>query len=311
MTDWRPTASLDALQARAGLYRTIRDFFQQRQVLEVDTPALARHGVTDVNIECIPVPGYGYLQSSPEYHMKRLLAAGSGAIYQISKVFRDGERGRKHNPEFTLLEWYRPGFSLQQLIDETLALLAQVLPGKPVRQVPFRELFRQVTGLDPLTASSRQLQQCAQQHSQLPMLSRNELVDWLMACVVEPALPGDALTVITDFPGWAAALAQTRDDDDGEQVAARFEIYAGSIELANGYQELLDAHEQAERFRRDQAHRQQLGRAAMTPDSWLLDALRAGLPACCGVALGVERLLMAQHGYPDIADVLSFPSGNA
>ena len=158
MTDWRPSASLVALQARASLYRQVRDFFQARNVLEVDTPALAQHGVTDLHIDCIAVPGYGFLQSSPEYHMKRLLAAGSGSIYQISKVFRDGEAGRKHNPEFTLLEWYRTGFSLQQLIDESIALLQPLLSPASVQQLSFRDIFRRVTGLDPLTASQQALQ---------------------------------------------------------------------------------------------------------------------------------------------------------
>ena len=311
MTDWRPTASLAALQARASLYRQVRDFFQARNVLEVDTPALARHGVTDLHIDCIAVPGYGFLQSSPEYHMKRLLAAGSGSIFQISKVFRDGEAGRKHNPEFTLLEWYRTGFSLQQLIDESIALLQPLLSPASVQQFSFRDIFRRVTGLDPLTASQQALQECAQQHSELPMLAKTELVDWLMACVVEPALPADSLTVITDFPGWAAALAQTRTDHDGETVAERFEIYAGQLELANGYHELRDVSEQEKRFAADQQLRAQHARQRRDADPHLLAALQHGLPECSGVAIGLDRVLMAQLGTQNIADVMAFPNDRA
>lgn len=311
MTDWRPTARLAALQARASLYRQVRDFFQARNVLEVDTPALARHGVTDLHIDCIAVPGYGFLQPSPEYHMKRLLAAGSGSIYQISKVFRDGEAGRKHNPEFTLLEWYRTGFSLQQLIDESVALLQLLLSPASIQQFSFRDIFKRVTGLDPLTASQQALQDCAQQHSELPVLGKAELVDWLMACVVEPSLPANQLTVITDFPGWAAALAQTRQDSDGEIIAERFEIYAGQLELANGYHELRDACEQQQRFTRDQQLRAQQNRKPMDADENLLAALQHGLPDCSGVAIGLDRVLMAQLGAQTIAEVIAFPNDRA
>lgn len=311
MTDWRPSASLAALQARASLYRQVRDFFQARNVLEVDTPALAQHGVTDLHIDCIAVPGYGFLQSSPEYHMKRLLAAGSGSIYQINKVFRDGEAGRKHNPEFTLLEWYRTGFSLQQLIDESIALLQPLLSPASVQQFSFRDIFRRVTGLDPLTASQQALQDCAQRYSTLPTLTKAELVDWLMACVVEPSLPENQLTVITDFPGWAAALAQTRQDSDGEMVAERFEIYAGQLELANGYHELHDATEQEKRFALDQQLRAQHDRNEMDADQHLLAALQHGLPDCSGVAIGLDRVLMAQLGAQTIAEVIAFPNDRA
>lgn len=311
MTDWRPTASLAAVQARASLYRQVRDFFQARNVLEVDTPALARHGVTDLHIDCIAVPGYGFLQSSPEYHMKRLLAAGSGSIYQISKVFRDGEVGRKHNPEFTLLEWYRTDFSLQQLIDESVLLLQQLLSLTSVQQFSFRDLFRHVIGLDPLVTSQQALQEYAQQHGELPALGKTELVDWLMACVVERSLPANQLTVITDFPGWAAALAQTREDTDGAIIAERFEIYAGQLELANGYHELRDATEQEKRFALDQQLRAQHHRNAMDTDRHLLAALQHGLPECSGVAVGLDRVLMAQLGTQSIADVIAFPNDRA
>jgi elongation factor P--(R)-beta-lysine ligase len=311
MTDWRPATPREAIAARASLLRTLRAFFDARDVLEVDTPCLARHGVTDRHIQCIAVPGYGFLQSSPEYHMKRLLAAGSGPIWQISKVFRDGEAGRRHNPEFTLLEWYRPGFSLDQLIEECVALLAPLLSLASVHRYRFREVFAHHCGLDPLTAPVEALTARAADNGAPAGLDRAGLVDWLMATVVEPALPADALTIIDDFPGWAAALARTRRDSDGEWVAARFEIYAGGYELANGYHELVDADEQAERFEQDRRWRREQQLPDMAPDTALLAALQQGLPDCCGVAMGVDRLLMVQLRTDDIRTLIPFPSDRA
>ncbi len=308
MTDWRPATAREALAARASLLAHIRAFFAQRDVLEVETPCLARHGVTDLHIQCIEVPGYGFLQSSPEYHMKRLLAAGSGAIWQISKVFRHGEAGRRHNPEFSLLEWYRPGFSLDELIDECVALLSPLLKPETVIRHQFRDVFRQHTGLDPLTASASELALRAQQNGAPGDLDKPALVDWLMATVVEPALPKDALVVVDDFPGWAAALACKRQDHDGEWVAQRFEIYCGGYELANGYHELTDATEQAARFQRDRQLRQQHGLRDMAADPQLLAALEHGLPDCSGVAIGLDRVLMAQLGVGDIRELLAFPA---
>ena len=307
MSDWQPTASLEAMKARAELLRTARAFFAARDVLEVDTPQLAHYGVSDPHIQCIPVSGYGYLQSSPEYHMKRLLAAGSGPIYQICKAFRDGEAGNRHNPEFTLLEWYRPGFVLKDLIDECLALFAELFPGATSQRYHFRALFHHVTGLDPLTTDDQQLIACAETHGAPDGLDKTAAVDFLMATKVEPALPADQLTVVNDFPGWAAALAQTHQDRDGVSVAKRFEIYYRGLELANGYQELTDAREQRQRFARDNALRQQHALPEMDADPYLLAAMEAGLPTCSGVAMGVERLLMAQQTRPRISDTLTFP----
>lgn len=310
MTTWRPTATVAALRARANLYRHIREFFQARDVLEVATPVVGAHGVTDPHVPCIEVPGYGWLQPSPEYHMKRLLAAGSGPIWQLSPVFRDDERGRRHNPEFTLLEWYRPGFDLDQLIAECVALLQPLLASSDVRRVSFRELFREVTGADPLTDPMETLQQCAGDTAP-GTLDRPGMVDWLMATRVEPALPKDVLTVVHAFPGWAAALAQKTRDEDGAELAYRFEIYGGGYELANGYLELRDHAEQARRFAEDRERRRAAGLRDMSPDDNLLAALEAGLPSCAGVAMGVERLLMVRLGTDDIADVLTFPADRA
>jgi len=311
VSDWQPTASIEAIKARAELLRSVRAFFDARKVLEVDTPQLARHGVSDLHIQCIPVPGYGYLQSSPEYHMKRLLASGSGPIYQICKAFRDGEAGGRHNPEFTMLEWYRPGFSLQDLVDECLALFAKLFSGAPSQTYSFRRLFLQVTRLDPLTASDAELVACAERHGAPQGLGKTAAVDYLMATKVEAALPAEQLSVVTDFPGWAAALAQTHEDKDGALLARRFEIYYRGLELANGYQELTDPDEQRQRFEQDNSLRKQHGLPPMDADSFLLDAMDAGLPACSGVAMGMERLMMAQHDTSRIEDVLTFPCHRA
>lgn len=310
MTDWRPTASLTALRARADLYQYIREFFRARDVLEVSTPLLGARGVTDLHVPCIEVPGYGWLQPSPEYHMKRLLAAGSGPIWQLGPVFRHGERGRRHNPEFTLLEWYRPGFSLEALIDECVALLSPLLSPGSTRRVTYRGLFREVLDLDPITAPLEALQRAAGA-SAPEDLDRTALVDWLMAGPVEDALPRDSLTVVYDFPGWAAALSHKAKDEDGQDIARRFEIYSGGYELANGYLELNDSREQAARFEQDRQRRAELTLPDMAPDESLLAALDHGLPDCAGVAVGIERILMAQLGTEHIADVLTFPSDRA
>lgn len=309
MTDWTPTAGDRARRARARLYRDIRNFFDEHDVLEVETPAVASHGVTDPQIECIPVPGSGFLQSSPEYHMKRLLAAGSGPIYQIARVFRSGEQGRRHNPEFTLLEWYQPGFTLTELVDECLSLLEQVLNVSGRENWRYRQLFQRELGLDPLTADTAELAECArQQDAAPPVTERQPLLDWLLASHIEPALPKDRLVVVRDFPPDAAALARIEPDpDDNQPVAQRFEVFFGGYELANGYNELIDPHEQAQRFERDRQIRAERGQPDRRTDPFLLDALAAGLPACSGVALGLDRVLMCQLGVDDIAEVLNFP----
>jgi lysyl-tRNA synthetase class 2 len=306
VTDWQPTASLEAIKARAELLSTVRAFFAARDVLEVDTPQLAHYGVSDPHIQCIAVPAYGYLQSSPEYHMKRLLAAGSGPIYQICKAFRDGEAGSRHNPEFTMLEWYRPGFALDDLVQECLALFAELFPRAQSRTYRFRDLFRHVTGLDPLTANDSDLIAHAESRGAPKGLNKTAAVDYLMATRVEDALPDEQLSVVTDFPGWAAALAQTHEDEDGATVARRFEIYYRGLELANGYQELTDAAEQKWRFEKDNALRQKQGLNVMEADPYLLAAMEHGLPACSGVAMGVERLLMSKRRITGIEEVLSF-----
>lgn len=309
--DWRPAAPAAALAARARLNRRIRAFFEARGVLEVETPLLARHGVTDPHIDCIPVPGAGFLQSSPEYHMKRLLAAGSGPIYQITRAFRDGEQGPRHNREFSMLEWYRPGFDMEALIDECLALFDELLNEPDHERWRYREIFHAVTGLDPLTTSTQALERTGRTADAPAGLDRQALLDWLLATRVEPALPVDKLVVIHDFPPAAAALSRIEPDRDGEPVARRFEVFHGGRELANGYEELTDAAEQARRFAGDRQQRRASGRPEREEDPWLLAALEAGLPSCAGVAVGLDRLLMARLGTDDIAGVIAFPADRA
>lgn len=308
--DWQPAASVQALKARANLMRAVRAFFDARGVLEVHTPGLAAHAVTDEHIDAIEVPGYGWLQTSPEYHMKRLLAAGSGPIWQLAPAWRQGERGGRHNPEFSLLEWYRPGFDLDALIDECADLLGPLL-NAPLHRVRFRELFQTVTGLDPLTAAPAALVARAGEAGAPDGLDFRQAVDYLMAVAVEPAMDPAVITAVTDFPGWAAALAQTGTDTDGAPIAQRFELYHRHLELANGYRELLDANEQARRFGEDNARRRAAGKPAMTADPYLLAALQAGLPPCSGVALGVERLQMLISGAARIDAVIAFPIDRA
>jgi len=314
MNNWRPGADRAALKERAGLLATIRRFFAERDVLEVDTPLLASHGVTDPAIEALRATGPvlatpRFLQTSPEFAMKRLLAAGSGAIYQLGKAFRDGEVGSRHNPEFTLLEWYRPGFSLEALMDEVAELVLQCLDRGPIghRVYRYRDLFTDQLGVDPFTASGRDLAGLAR--SRLDCgdleLDRDAWLDLLMSHCVEPALAGDDLAFITDYPPSQAALARTV-QRDGQTVAARFELYVDGLEIANGYHELLDAGELERRAQQDNLRRSAQGQEMRELDPRLLQAMSAGLPDCSGVALGVDRLLMRRLGVADIDAVIPF-----
>lgn len=312
---WQPCASLATLQQRAALFRTIRAFFEARDVLEVDTPLLSRCGVTDLHLENLVtrISRYPdqefYLQTSPEYAMKRLLAAHGVSIYQLGKVFRDDEVGRFHNPEFTMLEWYRIGFQMPALIAEVVDLLHQVLGNYTVHQLTYQQAFLHYLTVDPLTATVAELQACLSQYEHVADLAcrendRDTLLQLALALIIEPQFDAKAITVISHFPTSQAALAQI--DPHDERVALRFEVYVGGVELANGYQELTDATQQRARFTQDNHLRQQFGKTPKAPDERLLKALETGLPACSGVALGVDRLLMLQTGLDDIRHVLPF-----
>lgn len=313
MTEWRPGADLATLRARAGLLAAVRDFFARRDVLEVDTPILGVTGGTDPAIECLRSDSGQVLQSSPEFFMKRLLAAGSGPIYQIARAFRADEAGRLHNPEFLLLEWYRPAFDDVALMDEIDDLLAGLLPGFPARRLPFRELVAAVLGVDPLPAADEVLAAALDRHfaaagreADVAALTGGERVALLDLAYSEAVAATQETLFVHDFPPEQAALARLRRDPRGSEVAARFELLVAGIELANGYHELVDAAEQRRRFEADLASRRQADRFCPEIDERLLAALAAGLPDCAGVAVGLDRVLMLMMGAADIDAVLPF-----
>ncbi len=314
---WQPSASIAILQKRAQILADIRSFFAKRQVMEVDTPLLASKPVTDphlVNFSCqfvSPISAVQqtlYLQTSPEYAMKRLLCAGSGDIYQLGKAFRNEEAGRHHNPEFTLLEWYRLDFDHWQLMEEVADLLALVLGCIKVDKVSYASLFRQYLGIDPLDTGLAHLQQaCIQQgFADLAQRESNKdtLLQLLFSHVIEPQIGQAQPCFVYHFPASQAALAKISQQD--KRVAERFEVYYQGIELANGFHELQSAQEQRYRFEQDNLLRQQMGLAQVPIDESLLAALEKGLPACAGVALGFDRLLMLACSLETISEGMPF-----
>ncbi len=313
---WEPTADLEALHTRARIMRLMRAFFSVRECLEVETPLLSQAGTTDPNIESYRVPvgaAQRFLITSPEFHMKRLLAAGSGSIFQIARVFRDRERGRWHNPEFTMLEWYRVGYDDHQLMAEVEELLRSVLgawrdPG-PGRKLRYQDLFMQYLQLDPLQASFDELHQAwIRTEGEVQGLvagDRDALLDLLFGALLQPRLKGQGLVFVHDFPASQASLARLRADD--ARVAQRFEVFVDGVELGNGFCELTDAVEQRQRFERDLQRRAAAGQAAVSMDSHLVAALAHGLPPCAGVAIGIDRLCMLAGEYAHIDQVLPFP----
>lgn len=318
-----PTCSIEALKARAQLYRTIREFFAQRDVMEVETPIVSQAGVTDVHLASVQAQRHivgrvqqQYLQTSPEFAMKRLLAAGSGPIYQICKVFRDDEHGRKHNSEFTMLEWYRPGLDLRELMHETAALLNVCLAHRfdEIRPLvlSYKHAFQDRLDINPLQATLAQLKQTAQRVGLTLDLGDDRLayMDLLFSHFVEPSLGFDTPIFLTDFPPEMASLAKVRLDEDGEEVASRFEVYIEGLELANAYDELLDASVLRARFEADNEERDKLGLQVMPLDENLLAAL-AHMPECSGIALGIDRLLMVATQKLNIEQVIAFPASRA
>jgi len=311
--DWRPGAGIEQLRRRAELLATIRRFFAARDVLEVETPLLASTGITDPSIEPLTVergvslPQSRYLQTSPEYAMKRLLAAYGDPVFQIARAFRDGEVGSRHNPEFTLLEWYRPGFDHHRLMTEVAELLVACIGDREVQKISYRQLFLDRLQLDPFTVPVTQLRQVAGRHLDVTSLDgdRDMWLDLLLSHVLEPQLVNQGLCFIYDYPASQAALARIV-EADGALVGQRFELYVDGLELANGYFELTDATEQRRRFEQDNARRRERGQTERPLDERLLAALAHGMPECSGVALGVDRLLMLASGVSDIRDVLAF-----
>lgn len=317
MTDWRPSAPRSALMRRARLLAGIRAFFAAREVLEIEVPVLGLAGVTDVHIDNLVVAGEppGYLQSSPECFLKRLLAVHPEPVYYLGKAFRAGERGRLHNPEFTLLEWYRPGWDDRALMDEVETLLRNLgaVGDASCPRLDYGTCFRDTLGIDPHSADDIRLRALAAEAAGRPESSwRDEpraiCLDLLFSLKVEPRLPA-GVVFVTDYPVCQAALARVVATPDGVPVARRFEVFRNGVELANGYWELTDAAEQRRRFAADAELRRVLGKPVRPADERLLAALEAGLPACAGVALGVDRLLMQLLGVGHIREVLTFPEG--
>ncbi|MCI2262527.1 EF-P lysine aminoacylase EpmA [Xanthomonas indica] len=313
---------LSTLQLRARLNAAIRAFFAARGVLEVETPMLSAAGNTEPNIDSFQTrfsghvdagPALRWLRTSPEYPLKRLLAAGIGDCYELGRVFRNGEAGGRHNPEFTMLEWYRVGWDHRQLIEETVELvrtaLALVGRSATLQVLSYRALFLQGLELDPFAAPLEALQQPLRDiRIDAEGLGRDDWLDLLMTHRLQPAFPADRLTVVHDWPASQCALARVRAGDP--PVAERFELYLGGYELANGYHELNDAAEQRRRFLRDHALRQARGAVLPPLDERLLQALPS-LPDCAGVAVGVDRLLMAMRGTAQIGDVLAYDFAHA
>lgn len=313
--DWSPSASLKTLKKRAHILDSIRAFFKKRDYLEVETPQMARFGVTDVYLDNIKARfrGVDYsLQTSPEYHMKRLLAAGSGSIFQLSRAFRDDELGRWHNPEFTMLEWYQLGADHHALMEEMDTLLQEILACPKLIKKTYQQAFEEACALDPLSASILECKAALKRFELDKVLpqeekDRDQYLFLLMSHIVEPTLSKSETPVaIYDFPRSQAALSQVKNN-----VAERFEIYYKGIELANGFHELTDASAQEARFQEDNIKRQQRGLQSVEKDSFLLTALKQGLPPCSGVALGVDRLIALALGEETIASVLAFDFSRA
>ena len=317
---WQPTASIQNLKQRAKIIKKIRDFFAARDVFEVETPLLSHATVTDIHLQSFSTQYILdnqkekklYLQTSPEYAMKRLLAAGSGAIFQICKSFRNGgESGRLHNPEFTMLEWYRPGFNHHDLMDETDELLNTVLNTQPAERFTYEALFKHYLAIDPHSSSIDKLKQSAIELGiQIEHDDTLNSDDWLMLLMshcIEPYLgQNNQPTFVYDFPRSQAALACINNN-----IAERFEVYLDGIELANGFHELSDAKEQRHRFESDLIKRTHINYPIVPIDEHLLSALEQGFPNSAGIALGIDRLIMIALKANSIDNVLSFPITNA
>ena len=320
---WRASSSLAALQCRADLYRMIREFFHQRGVLEVETPIISEAGNTDPNIQSFTLQFNGnsqagnkqrWLRTSPEFPLKRLLACGIGDCYELGKVFRDGEFGRKHNPEFSMLEWYRVGWTHQQLMAECAEFVMAVFSSRNVsldlKQFSYRQLFLEFASIDPFIAKDQELQTAVSACTEMAIegLSRDDLLDVLMTHIIEPKLPANQLSIVFDFPASQCALAKIR--FDSTPVAERFELYLGGVELANGYHELIDSIEHKRRFKNDLGIRTERQMPLPAVDQHLLMALPC-MPECAGVAMGVDRLLMVLQNFQSISDVIAFDFSRA
>ncbi len=318
MSGWRPSITLENLQARARALSQVRRFFAQCNVMEVETPLVCSHTVTEPNIQSLTVGHLShkrFLQTSPEYAMKRLLAAGAPDIFQISKCFRQGEVGPYHNPEFTMIEWYRLGYTLSQIMQETVAFISEMISDScntdEVFYCTYDGLFQQATGISFSDLTSEEIERLSLQHGLRagPSMCVTEMVDFLFAHFVNEHLSSNRLTCIYHYPADQAALAKL--NSDNKMVAERFEVFYGNLELANGYVELIDYEVQLGRFHKDQLERRRRGLESITIDHYLLDAQKHGLPECAGVAVGFDRLLMLALNAKSINEVISFDWENA
>ena len=319
-TSWKPSADIKTLKRRAQYLADVRLFFAERSVWEADTPILSQAAATAPYLDSFTTNFIAigsqskqkrYLQTSPEFAMKRLLAAGSGSIYQIARVFRNGEQSNKHSPEFTMLEWYRPELTLFQLIDEVNLLLQQVFKFDAVMRLSYRSVFEFFFKINVLTCSDAEIKQCALERinslADNIEIDRNGYLELLMSYIIEPKLAALNLALfIYDFPASQAQLAKIKQDHQGHAVADRFELYINGMELANGYNELLDADELRQRFAADNQQRQQQNKPVVEIDEYLLAAMQSGLPECSGVAIGLDRLVMLALKKSHIDDVNSF-----
>ncbi|MGD8785039.1 MAG: EF-P lysine aminoacylase EpmA [Thioalkalispiraceae bacterium] len=313
--DWRPTASIETLKTRARLLQQTRSFFYQRDVLEVETPILTSAGTTETHLDQFVVSSplddkHYYLITSPELAMKRLLAAGSGDIFQLTRVFRAGECGSQHQPEFTMLEWYRLGFDLDALMREVEALLAVLLGDKltsSVMTLTYAQAFEQYLSIDPFSATIEELKQCfvSRTKTEPPVLEdKQAYLDLLMSHLVEPCFDPKRLTFVKHYPAEQASLARINETDP--RVAERFEAFAGGLELANGFYELTDKDQQLKRMQEENQQRLAIGKLQIDIDQSFLAALEEGLPVCSGVAVGFDRLVMVVTTKHTIREVQSF-----
>ncbi|KGM28192.1 MULTISPECIES: elongation factor P--(R)-beta-lysine ligase [Photorhabdus] len=315
--NWQPSAPIANLLKRATILAEIRRFFADRGVLEVETPAMGQFTVTDIQLFPFQTEFVGpgaadgmtlYLMTSPEYHMKRLLAAGSGPIYQLSRCFRNEEAGRYHNPEFTMLEWYRPHYDMYRLMNEVDDLLQQILDCENAESLSYQQAFLRYLDIDPLSAEKEKLREVAAKLDLSNIADieedRDTLLQLLFAVGVEPHIGTEKPTFIYHFPASQASLAEISKED--HRVAERFEVYFKGVELANGFRELTDSHEQRQRFEQDNRKRAELGLPVRPIDENLVGALKQGIPECAGVALGVDRLVMLALRAEKLSDVMAF-----
>jgi len=315
---FRPAARIENLRRRAELLDRTRRFFREREVLEIETPTLSRGVIVDRHLDP-PRCGDFWLQTSPESFLKRFVASGGGACFEICRAYREGERGRLHNPEFTIVEWYRPGFDADVLMDEVADLVEALLGESRGREkVTYQELFLRHAKVDPLEASvdeliaaARAIESGESESLSLPedldsITDRDDLLDLILVAAIQPKLGRESLTFVHDYPASQAALSRLKPEDPG--VGERFELYIDGVELCNGYRELLDASEQRARFVEANEQRVADGKSALPIDELFLEALEAGLPDCSGVALGFDRVVMLACGASSIDEVIAFPA---